>query len=54
MGGRLGLCKGFLWLWFSKQRVAGLLWCNFPWVVIGCDLGSRHGGFLGEFGMDPI
>ena len=53
MGGRSDGWKGDLWVLFCKWHAAGVLWCNFSWGVIGCEMRLRHGVFLGEIGTDP-
>ena len=53
MGGSLGVWKRVLWVCFCKRRVAGVLSGNFACAGVGSELGSGHGCFLGNFGMDP-
>ena len=45
--------KGGSLVLILKRCVAGLLCWNFAWALIGCELESKHGCFLGNFGMDP-
>ena len=44
-----GVSLGVIFKW----RVVGVFWWGFASVIIGCELGSKHGCFLGNFGMDP-
>ena len=49
MGGRLGVWKRVLWVWFSEWRVDGVFRWNFLGQVNGCELKASDGGFLGNF-----
>ena len=49
IGGRLGVCKGVLCMWFCERCVAGLFGWIFLGRVNGYELRESGGFFLGNF-----
>ena len=49
MSGRLGVCEGFLLVFFCKSCIAEVLRRDFSGQVNGCELRLGVGDFLGKF-----